>query len=144
MNSFSLSGYSGMLKSDLISKKMNEAIAQMSFSTEGSKATDATSLANKIQSVLCTIRNMRLQSPINHTGIVFVFTSFGDKPFPIDAGIHFKWFQMQQGIPVIVPTDNFRNYIYLPSIDDVGSKISVQCDDDCDEGMSRFLEVHII
>jgi hypothetical protein len=144
MSSFSLSGYTGMLKSDMISKKMNEAIAQMTFSKEGPKGKDSVILEEKTQTIISTIQNMRLQSPSVHTGIVFTFTSLGDKPFPIDVGMHFKWLHMQQGIPVTVRTDDSRRNFYLPSIDDVGSKISVQIDDDCDEAMSRYLESDVI
>lgn len=144
MNSFSLSGYTGMLKSDMISKKMNEAIAQMTFTTDVSKGTDAVILEEKMQMILSTIQNMRLQSPTAHTGIVFTFTSLGEKPFPIDVGIHFKWLHMQQGVAVMVPADDFKRNFYLPSIDDVGSKISVQIDDDCDQAMSRYLESDVI
>eukprot|EP00596_Hydrurales_sp_CCMP1899_P003515 CAMPEP_0119052012 /NCGR_PEP_ID=MMETSP1177-20130426/73451_1 /TAXON_ID=2985 /ORGANISM="Ochromonas sp, Strain CCMP1899" /LENGTH=889 /DNA_ID=CAMNT_0007031437 /DNA_START=97 /DNA_END=2766 /DNA_ORIENTATION=- len=144
MSSFSLSGYTGMLKSDMISKKMNEAIAQMTFSKEGPKGKDTVIIEEKTQTIISTIQNMRLQSPAVHTGIVFTFTSLGDKPFPIDVGMHFKWLHMQQGIPVTVRTDDPRRNFYLPSIDDVGSKISVQIDDDCDEAMSRYLESDVI
>ena len=134
----SFSGYTGK-----ISKKMNEAIAVMSFSTDGPKATDPEKLEAKIDSVLRLIKSIRLQSPTSHSGLVIIFSPISDVPFPTDAGISFSWFRIieREGILERVRIDQLPSTFYLPTIDDVGYKICAQFEDDYEQGLSRHLEV---
>lgn len=126
----------GMLKSDLLSR----SIAQMSFSSEGTTSKEADALEIKIGLILRLIQNIRLQSPANHTGLVIAFTSITKVPFPTDVGVKFSWFRVKGEERTLI-SDSSKAF-YLPSIDDVGFKICVQCDDDFDQGLSRHLEVH--
>ena len=46
-----------MMKGDVISKKMNEAIAQMSFSSDGSKLIDQDNSGKKMDSTVALVKN---------------------------------------------------------------------------------------
>ena len=135
----SFSDYTGK-----ISKKMNEAIAVMSFSTDGPRAVDNDKLEGKIDTVLRLIQSIRLQSPASHSGLVIIFSPISDVPFPTDAGISFSWFRIRelQGIVERVRIDQLPSTFYLPTIDDVGYKICAQFEDDYEQGLSRHLEVN--
>lgn len=135
----SFSGYTGK-----ISKKMNEAIAVMSFSADGPKAIDPEILGGKIDSVLRLLKSIRLQSPASHSGLVIIFSPISDVPFPTDAGISFSWYRMReyQGILERVRVDQLHSTFYLPTIDDVGYKICAEFEDDYEQGLSRHLEVN--
>jgi hypothetical protein len=146
-NCFNMKSFSeyttGMLKSDVISKKIS-AIAQMSF--HGTKEAEA--LEIKMGLILRLIQSIRLQSPSNHTGLVIAFTSITEIPFPSDIGVKFSWYRVkgvkgEEGEEKTLIEDSLKAF-YLPTIDDVGCKICVRCDDDFDQGLSRHLETTFI
>ena len=135
--------FSGMMKTDAISKKMNDAIAKMSFTNDAAKPLDTESLEKKIDLVLALVKSMRLQSPASHMGVVIAFSSIASEiPFASDAGISFSWFRIREGEKLVaIPTDLSISSYYLPTIDDVGFNICAQIEDELGQGLSRHIEV---
>jgi hypothetical protein len=135
--------FSGMLKGDVISKKMNEAMAQMSFANEGSRIVDQDHSGKKMESTLALVKSIRLQSPGNHTGLVIAFSSIAcEVPLPSDVGISFSWFRISEGQKLAaVPVEKPTSSLYLPTIDDVGYNICAQVEDEFGLGLSRHIEV---
>ena len=133
--------FTGMLKTDIISKKMNEAIAVITFASDGQKETEI--LEGKIVNVLKLVQSIRLQSPSTHSGPVIAYSSISDMPFPTDAGIIFSWFRAREvgGNTEMTRLDHHSSSFYMPTIDDIGYKICVQFEDEYDQGLSRHLEV---
>ena len=125
-----------------LSRKLNDAIAVISFS-DASKQIDAEILNGKIETVLRLIQSIRIQSPSSHTGPVLVFSSISEIPFPADAGISFGWYRItnSNGNHVRTQINNISGTYYLPTIDDIGSQICAQFEDDYEQGLSRQLEV---
>lgn len=132
-----------MLKADVISKKMNEAMAQMSFANEGPRFVDQDNSGGKMDSTLALVKSIRLQSPANHTGLVIAFSSIAcEVPLPADVGISFSWFRIREGQKLsAVPVEKLTSSFYLPTIDDVGYNICAQVEDKFGLGLSRHIEV---
>lgn len=135
--------FSGMIKTDAISKKMNDAIAKMTFSNDTAKVMDTETMEKKIDLVLALVKSMRLQSPASHLGVVIAFSSIASEiPFASDAGISFSWFRIREGEKLVaIPTDLSISSYYLPTIDDVGFNICAQIEDELGQGLSRHIEV---
>lgn len=135
--------FSGILKGDVISKKMNEAMAQMTFTNEGSRSVDQDNSGKKMESTLTLLKSIRLQSPANHTGVVIAFSSITcEVPLPVDVGITLSWFRIRDGEKLTaVPVEKPTSSLYLPTIDDVGYNICGQIEDDFGLGLSRHIEV---
>ena len=135
--------FSGMIKTDAISKKMNDAIAKMTFSNDTAKVMDTETMEKKIDLVLALVKSMRLQSPASHLGVVIAFSSIASEiPFASDAGLSFSWFRIREGEKLVaIPTDLSISSYYLPTIDDVGFNICAQIEDELGQGLSRHIEV---
>lgn len=135
--------FSGILKGDVISKKMTEAMAQMTFTNEGSRLVDQDNSGKKMESTLTLLKSIRLQSPANHTGVVIAFSSITcEVPLPADVGITLSWFRIRDGEKLTaVPVEKPTSSLYLPTIDDVGYNICGQIEDDFGLGLSRHIEV---
>lgn len=137
--------FSDMLKTDLITKKMNEAIAQMTFASDGLRSAESDIPDKKMESIVVLVKSIRLQSPSNHTGLVVAFSSLTNEvPFPIDAGITFAWYRVKDDKKsMIVTPERICSSFYLPTLDDVGFSIGAQFEDEFEQGQSRHLEVRI-
>lgn len=132
--------FSGLLKTDIISKTFNDATESLFKSSKGT-ISDLSALDLKIESVLKLIQAICLQSTVNHTGILVTFTSTIN-PFPLNAGIAFAWFRISPKDSTLIRIEDYFKSFYLPTIDDIGYKICVQCEDEYDQGLSRYLEVN--
>jgi hypothetical protein len=90
--------------------------------------------------VMNILEDVNLQCPSNHSGLIIAYTGKNMAPI-ISPGIKFTWFRMK-GEESVEPIEmGTSNSWYSPSIDDIGSMICVQCEDNYDQGFSKYLEV---
>lgn len=80
-----------------------------------------------------------LQAPPSHLGLIVAYA--GKFPAPIiNSGVKFTWFRMR-GEDQVDQVDESTRAWYAPTVDDVGCTICVQCEDNYDQGLSKYLEV---
>eukprot|EP01038_Epipyxis_sp_PR26KG_P008432 gene8432-11408_t len=93
---------------------------------------------NQISTVLSLLEDVRLQCPLSHTGLILAFTSKTSAPL-IHPGIKFTWYRMTDEDKVLQLEESSRAW-YAPTVDDIGSMICAQCEDNFEQGCSRYVE----
>ena len=94
---------------------------------------------NQIALALSVMEDVRLQCPQTHTGLVLAYTGTTLSPI-INPGIKFTWFRMSGGDQIDQVEESLRAW-YPPTVDDIGCMICAQCEDNFDQGCSRYVEV---
>lgn len=82
----------------------------------------------------------RLQCPQTHAGLVVAFSGTTLSPIT-DSHVQFKWYRQGSDNEHLIPIDEGTRGWYPPTADDIGKKISVNCQDTLDEGYCRYTEV---
>ena len=132
-----------------ISESLSDAKAKLSSVISSSDSKSKQEEAKKkqkdqIKLIISLLDDVRLQCPQTHAGLVIVCTAATLSPLYSD-GIRFTWFRMKQDKnDQFTKVDESFNGWYSPSMDDIGSKICVQIQDNYDEGLSRYLETGLI
>lgn len=96
----------------------------------------------QISQAVQMIEDISLQCPSTHLGLVLAYTGSNSSPV-IHPGLKFTWFRMR-GQDHIDQVEESQRAWYAPSVDDIGCTICVQCEDNFDQGLSRYLEVSFI
>jgi hypothetical protein len=94
--------------------------------------------------ILKILEDIRLQKPIHHTGLVVAYSSALLAPI-VYKGIKFTWYRQgnEDNSQFVVVDDSLRSW-YAPTVDDIGCKICVQCEDSYQQGFSRYVECDAI
>lgn len=134
----SLSGFSTGFTN--MTKKVTETLA--ASTTDGEKKTKDDTRKLQIAQAVQIMEDVSLQSPSTHLGLVLAYTSRNSSPV-IHPGLKFTWFRMR-GQDHIDQVEESQRAWYAPSVDDIGCTICVQCEDNFDQGLSRYLEVILL
>jgi hypothetical protein len=100
----------------------------------------------QINAVMSILEDVNLQCSLNQSGLIIAYTGKNMSPI-IHPGIKFTWFRMKHSYgmdendAVVEQIEETNNSWYSPSIDDIGAMICVQCEDNYDQGLSKYLEV---
>ena len=94
---------------------------------------------NQITQVLSILEDVHLQCPQSHTGIILAYAGSNCSPI-LNPGIRFTWFRMS-GEDRIDQVDESSRAWYAPTVDDIGCVICAQCEDNFEQGCSRYNEV---
>ena len=123
------------------SKSMSTAINSISNSTVNKNKNLAIIEQQKIDEVLTLLQDeITLQIPRSHLGFLTVYSSATLSPL-YNKGISFKWFKMSgTNNDTLTCLDHSLRPFYSPTVDDINSKIYVQCQDTYDQGCAKFLE----
>ena len=108
------------------------------MTTDVKAKTEAEERKQQISQTLATLEDINLQSPSSHTGLILAYTNRNLSPV-ISPGIKFRWFRMKDD--QVEPVEESFKAWYAPTVDDIGCMICVQCEDNFDQGCSRYLEV---
>jgi hypothetical protein len=113
-------------------------------STDQDKKTKIAAAERKAQiaNVLTILEDVHLQCPPSHTGLILAYAGASCSPI-INPGIKFTWFRMSGDDQVDQVDESFKAW-YAPTVDDIGSVICAQCEDNFDQGCSRYNEVSYI
>jgi hypothetical protein len=95
----------------------------------------------QIAMVLAMLDDVHIQCPQSHTGIILAYTGSNCAPI-MSNGIKFTWFRMS-GEDRIDQLEESAKAWYAPTVDDIGSVICLQCEDNFFQGCSRYIEVRI-
>lgn len=93
----------------------------------------------QITQALSMLEDVHLQCPQSHTGIILAYTGSNCAPI-MHPGIKFTWYRMS-GEDQIDQLEESGKAWYAPSVDDIGSVICLQCEDNYYQGCSRYIEV---
>lgn len=93
----------------------------------------------QIAQVLMILEDVHLQCPQSHSGIIVAYTGSNCTPI-MNSGIKFTWFRMS-GEDQIDQLEESAKAWYAPTVDDIGSVICLQCEDNFFQGCSRYIEV---
>jgi hypothetical protein len=118
---------------------MSGAISVLTPSSTSDMRSQENSQA-KIDAVLNILQDVSIQSPSSHSGYVIVFSNTKMSPLQ-QPGICFRWFRESEGS--FLTLDRSDRPFYCPTVDDIGNKIFVQCEDSFGLGCSKYLEVEI-
>lgn len=91
-----------------------------------------------INLILKILEDIKLQRPSHHTGLVVAYSSALLAPI-VYKGIKFTWYRLGDDNQFTTVDDSSRSW-YAPTVDDIGCKICVQCEDNYQEGFSRYVE----
>ena len=92
-----------------------------------------------IDSTLYLLQDIALTSSSTHLGLITVFSAATLSPL-INKGACFKWFRVQPDGQLTLLDYSSRPH-YPPTIDDVGCKVMVQCEDVYEQHCAKYLEV---
>ena len=92
-----------------------------------------------IDSTLYLLQDIALTSSSTHLGLITVFSAATLSPL-INKGACFKWFRVQPDGQLTLLDYSSRPH-YPPTIDDVGCKVMVQCEDVYGQHCAKYLEV---
>jgi hypothetical protein len=116
-------------------------ITTLTGDTERKAKLEAEEKRNQINQVLSILEDVRLQCPSTHTGLILAFNGSNSTPI-INPGIKFTWYRMRGEDKIDELEESLRAW-YAPTVDDIGCKICVQCEDNFEQGCSRYLEVFL-
>ncbi len=123
-----------------ITKKMGAGLNTLTGVDHERKAKlDAEERKNQMASALLVLESVKLQCPQTHTGLVLAFTDSTLSPI-INPGVKFTWFRMSGGDQIDQVEESMKAW-YPPTVDDIGSIICAQCEDNYDQGCSKYVEV---
>eukprot|EP01039_Chlorochromonas_danica_P006982 gene6982-7724_t len=92
----------------------------------------------QMMQALAVLEDVHLQAPPSHSGIIVAY--YGRTMSPVmHPGIRFTWFRMS-GEDRVDQVDESSKAWYAPTLDDIGCVICVQCEDNFEQGCSRYLE----
>ena len=92
-----------------------------------------------ITQVMTIIQDVHLVCPSSHAGFILAYNGTSLSPI-INSGIKFTWYRMS-GEDKIDPIEGSYRAWYAPTVDDIGCIICAQCEDNFDQGCSRYNEV---
>lgn len=95
----------------------------------------------QIAQVLSILEDVHLQCPQSHAGIIVAYTGSNCAPI-MNNGIKFTWYRMS-GEDRIDQLEESAKAWYAPTVDDIGSVICLQCEDNFYQGCSRYIEVGV-
>lgn len=146
----------GMSSFTGITKKMSDMTASLMSSTATDAVVEKKAVDDRkaqISQVLAMLEDVHLQIPPTHAGLIIAYTAKNMSPI-LNPGIKFTWYRMKldhspQGEGATKSSgggteqidENNKTCWYAPSIDDIGCMICVQCEDNYDQGCSKYLEV---
>lgn len=92
----------------------------------------------QVANALAVLEEVRLQCPTSHTGLILAYSNHTLSPV-INQGLKFTWFRMSRDDHLEAVEESIRSW-YAPTVDDIGCVICAQCQDNFDQGCSRYLE----
>lgn len=104
---------------------------------------DELEMRAQINNVIAMLDNVRLQCPAGHSGLVVAYSSATMAPL-LSPGLKFTWYRLGNGQQQFYQVDESTRAWYSPTFDDIGCKICAQCEDNFDQGFSRYIEVNLI
>lgn len=86
--------------------------------------------------------NLRLQIPTSTAGVALAYSTATLAPLDgLQCGLVFTWFRTgTHGSSTFVQVQQSQSPVYAPTVDDVGSRLCLQCQDTFDEGYTRYVE----
>lgn len=123
---------------------MANSLTSMNISLLGSekKGRDIKPSKSKLLNVMKLLEDVNIQTPQKHSGLVVVFSPLTMAPLSYQ-GLKFKWYRLDLNDQLIELENSYHAW-YAPSADDIGCKICVHCEDDFDQGYTRYVEVLLI
>lgn len=111
--------------------------------TEAEKKAKQAAAEKKVQvaQVMTILENVHLQCPQSHTGIIVAYAGANCSPI-LNPGIKFTWFRMSGEDRIDQVDDTSSKPWYAPTVDDIGTVICAQCEDNFSQGCSRYTEVN--
>lgn len=140
ISSKSVSSISSLSKKsvNMVAKTM-EAGSNVISGEQKKKLREAQERQLQINTVLSILDDVRLQCPVNHSGLVLAYSGANMAPI-MHPGIKFSWFRMS-GVDSVTQVDESQRSWYAPTADDIGCVMCVQCEDACSEqGLSKYVE----
>ncbi len=121
---------------------MDAAAAMMTSAGTDKKAkTDVEERKAMISQTISILEDVHLQTASSHAGLIVAYTAKNMSPI-VHSGVKFRWYRLPQGDGrVIEPIEESQKAWYAPTVDDIGCVICVQCEDNFDQGCSKYLEV---
>eukprot|EP01035_Chromulina_nebulosa_P021107 gene21107-27349_t len=96
--------------------------------------------AKQLSTILSLLEDVKLQCPVYHSGLVVAVSSAILAPLTHE-GIRFTWYRLGNNTgDQFYTVDESSKAWYAPTIDDIGCKICVQCEDSYQQGFSRYVE----
>lgn len=146
ISSSSIPGVSiSKMKLGNLTKKVSEGLSSISMDTSNWKPnkakTDAEDRKQEIALALALIEEAKLQIPPSHAGLILVYSGKTMSPI-VNSGLKFTWFRMTSDGEATPVDETFKSW-YSPTVDDIGCMICVQCEDNFDQGCSKYLEVYL-
>ncbi|KAJ1443510.1 hypothetical protein B484DRAFT_292351 [Ochromonadaceae sp. CCMP2298] len=103
------------------------------------KARKAAEKKEQLAKIMTILEDVTLQCPPSHTGLVVAYNDADLSPI-MHPGLRFTWFRMSGDANVVQVDESHRGW-YAPTVDDIGCVICSQCEDNFDQGLSRYSEV---
>jgi hypothetical protein len=137
---------------EAISKSVSGAIATLPSLVLSRKEDD---FELHIEQIASLLRELRLQIPTTHTGLVIAISSATVSPLS-HPDVKFTWYRVGTVAPdspvsgKLQASERHDNFVcvdesqrswYAPTVDDIGLRICVKCEDTFKQGLSRYLEV---
>lgn len=97
----------------------------------------------QIAQVMSILEDVHLQCPQSHTGIIVAYAGATCSPI-LNPGIKFTWFRMSGEDKIDQVDDTSPKPWYAPTVDDIGTVICAQCEDNFYQGCSRYTEVGLL
>lgn len=123
---------------------MDTAAAMMSSVGADKKArSEVEERKAMIAQTIAILEDVHLQTATSHSGLILAYTSKKMSPI-VHPGVKFRWFRLPQieGSAMELVEESQKAW-YAPTVDDIGCMICVQCEDNFDQGCSKYLEVRL-
>ncbi len=108
------------------------------------KSSNANATAERkamIAHTLSILEDVHLQTSASHSGMILAYTAKNMSPI-VSPGIKFRWYRLPPGEGSgIEQIEESPKAWYAPTVDEIGCMICVQCEDNFDQGFSKYLEV---
>jgi hypothetical protein len=122
-----------------ITKKVSAGLAiPLAIDAEKKAKAEAEEKRAQIAQVLSILEDVRLQASATHAGLLVAYHGRTLAPI-LNPGVKFSWYRMC-GDEVEALEDYTKGW-YAPTIEDIGHVLCLQCEDNFDQGCSRYLEV---
>jgi hypothetical protein len=87
---------------------------------------------------MAIFEDVALQCPPSHIGLIVAYSDVTCAPIT-HPGLRFTWFRMSGDANVTQVDESHRGW-YAPTVDDIGCVICAQCEDNFEQGLSRYSE----
>lgn len=137
-------GTTGLKTMGSMGKAVTGAVTSLPNLSSETNRSDSNS-KRQIAEVLSLLGEIRLQSPTKHSGLVIAYSAATLAPLD-NPGLKFRFYKMSNvsSEEQFVQVDESQRAWYAPTLDDIGSKICIQCEDNFDQGFTRYLESTVI